>query len=225
MDMKKFLLISFLSMFIGNQAQAGFISLVTGADMAGIKVTGNQRNGKSFSAFWVATGANSGEATVLKRNGNFWTLSQVGDSIVDGNPDPLAPTGFWTLTTVGINLTSLVIEGTFGGIVFDTLFGNANVNGSGDGREFSTDSVGTNGQENVFAGFTVPYMGQPDLFSTMTLTGSKTFNGSNDLLIIKDTTINFAIDTDAVVVSAPATASILMLSILGLVMNARRKQA
>ncbi|MFT6989704.1 MAG: hypothetical protein ACJASL_001677 [Paraglaciecola sp.] len=223
MDMKKFLLISFLSMFIGSQAQAGFISLVTGADMGGIKVTGNQANGSSFSAFWVATGANSGEATVLKRNGNFWTLSQVGDSIVDGNPDPLAPTGFWTLTTVGINLTSLVIEGTFGGIVFDTLFGNANVNGSGDGREFSTDSVGTNGQENVFAGFTDPYMGQPDLFSTMTLTGTNGRN--NDRLINAGTTINFAIDTDAVVVSAPATASILMLSILGLVMNARRKQA
>lgn len=85
---------------------------VTGADMAGVRVTAyfTDLDGRSFldTAVWAATGGNRGGAS-----GTLWSLTLSGDSyterwaLVNDNPDA--------------NLTRLVIDAWSGGAVFDVL--------------------------------------------------------------------------------------------------------
>jgi hypothetical protein len=196
--MKKFLLLGFLSMFAASQANAGFISAVSGADMAGIQVTATFTDTSTEILDWAALTADSGGVT-----GTGWSLTQEGDTFGEFDNINQLLVGTWTLTNNSLNLESLFID-LLSGFVFDIDFGDASANGSGPGRELVSDIP----MSFSFGGFV-----QDELYSTLMLTN------------FADGQTLFMTDTDAVVVSAPATVSILMLSLLGLVMNSRRKQA
>jgi hypothetical protein len=197
-------------------SQANLIQNITGADMDGIKVTVTYGNGATSSQIWAATGPQSGMASWFNssnntNNGKGWSLTQNGDTI--GENDPSVLPGYWTLTSVERNIKSLLIEGLYGNIVFDNLFGNANVNGSGAGREFTyTDN-------SVTAAFSDQYDNQADLYGSMLLTGTI---GSNDYLLRSNTSMQFLIDTDEV--PEPSTIFILMSGLLGLMVT-RKKRA
>jgi hypothetical protein len=192
-------------------SQANLIQNITGADMDGIKVTLTYGNGATSSQIWAANGAQSGIVSSYNGNGKGWSLTQNGDTI--GENDPSVLPGYWTLTSVGRNIKSLLIEGLYGNIVFDNLFGNANVNGSGAGREFTyTDN-------SVTAAFSDQYDNQADLYGSMLLTGTI---GSNDYLLRSNTSMQFLIDTDEV--PEPSTIFILMSGLLGLMVT-RKKRA
>jgi hypothetical protein len=196
--MKKFLLLGFLSMFAASQANAGFISAVSGADMAGIQVTATFTDTSTEILDWAALTADSGGVT-----GTGWSLTQEGDTFGEFDNINQLLVGTWTLTNNSLNLESLFID-LLSGFVFDIDFGDASANGSGPGRELVSDIP----MSFSFGGFV-----QDELYSTLMLTN------------FADGQTLFMTDTDAVVVSAPATVSILMLSLLGLVMNSRRKKA
>lgn len=219
--MKKFLLLGFLSMFGASQAQASFMNVVTGADMAGLQVTANFSDGFSETLTWQVISAGSGLTDTVSLEGEeggvvgtMFSLTQQGDSQgnVDNNmTDDLSDDifyGLWTLTNTSTNaLTSIVISALTTNIVFDSVFDD-NGNGSDFGRAFTPSVSGT-------TTYSYSDLVQDELYSTLTINSDLTTNESLD----------FFADTDLVEVSAPATASILMLSLLGLVMNARRKQA
>ena len=197
--MKKFLLLGFLSMFGASHANAGFIPVITGADMTGIEVTASFTGGVTETFTWAALTADSGGVT-----GTGWSLSQVGETFGEFDTVNNVLVGAWTLTNNSATLDSLFIN-LLSGFVFDTEFGDASANGSGSGREFGLGQVAIT---SAFGGFV-----QDELYSTLALTN----------IAAGDT--QFVIDTDAVTVSAPATASIVLLSLLGLAMNSRRKKA
>jgi hypothetical protein len=198
MDMKKFLTLSFLSMFVASQANAGFISVITGADMAGIQVTATFTDTSTEVLDWAALTADSGGVT-----GTGWSLTQEGDTFGELDNINQLLVGEWTLTNNSPNLESLFID-LLSGFVFDTDFGDASANGSGPGRELVSDIS----MNFSFGGFV-----QDELYSTLMLTN------------FVDGQTLFMTDTDAVVVSAPTTFSLLMLSLFGLMINSRRKQA
>jgi len=198
--MKKLLVLGFLSMFGASQAQAGFISIINGADMAGIEVTATFSDMTPDETFtWAALTADSGGVT-----GTGWSLSQEGETFGEYDTVNSLFVGEWTIDNHAQNLESLFIN-LLDGFVFDTAFGVASANGSGPGVDFDSGGNST----AMFSGLV-----QDELFSGLTLTNIAA--GGQSI---------FLTDTDAVVVSAPATVSILMLSLLGLVMNSRRKQA
>lgn len=192
--MKKLLLLGFLSMFGASQAHAGFISIVDGADMAGIEVTATFSDASTETLTWAALTADSGGVS-----GTAWSLEQVGETF--GELGPLGVLGAWTLTNDNSALVSLFINLLPASFVFDTEFGDASANGSGNGREFVSGTP---------IGYTFDGLMQDELYTGLTLSN------------ITAGETQFLIDTD--LVSAPATISILMLSLLGLVMNSRRKQ-
>jgi hypothetical protein len=193
--MKKILLISFLSMFVGTQAHAGFISVVTGADMAGIEVTATFSDSSTETLTWEALTADSGGVT-----GTGWSLGQVGETF--GELGPSGVVGAWTVINDTANLESLFVNLLPASFVFDTEFFDVSANGSGNGREFVSGTP---------IGYVFSDLMQDELYTGLTLSD-----------ISAGETL-FLIDTD--LVSAPTTVSILMLSLLGLAMNARRKQA
>ncbi|MBU3004325.1 hypothetical protein [Paraglaciecola arctica] len=195
--MKKLLLLGFLSMFVGTQAHAGFISIVNGADMAGIEVTATFSNSTTETIVWEAQSADSGGVS-----GTDWSLSQVGDSF--GELGPLGVVGAWTIFKGNSDLVSLFINLLPASFVFDTAYGDASANGSGNGREFVPATP---------IGYAFSGLVQDELYTGLTLDN------------ISDGETQFVIDTDLVSASAPSTVSILLLSLLGLVMSSRRKQA
>lgn len=199
MIMKKLLGLGFAAAMFAGQAHAGFISLVTGSDMAGIEVTAVFSNLPSETKTWGDLGGNAGGVT-----GTGWSLMVDGDTII---PNAATPTlGAWNLINQNQNLVSLFINlGT--GFVFDTAYGDASANGSGAGREF-LDFLGR-GTTGVFSGNV-----QDELFTGLTLTNIA--SGQN----------YFGVDTDRVMaVPAPAALSLMGLSLLGLALRSRRKQA
>lgn len=197
MDMKKLLLLGFLSMFGASQAHADFISVVNGADMAGIEVTATFSDSTTETIIWGAQSADSGGVS-----GTDWSLSQVGDSF--GELGPLGVIGAWTIFNGNSDLVSLFVNLVPASFVFDTAFGDASANGSGSGREFAS---------NTPIGYAFSGLLQDELYTALTLDD------------ISDGETQFVIDTDFVSVSAPSTVSIALLSLLGLVMNSRRNKA
>jgi hypothetical protein len=209
--MKKFLLLGFLSMFGASQAHAGFIQAVTGADMAGIEVTVTYEDLTTDTQIWTASPIDlpffEEDGLAL---GDDWSLYESGDTLGELT-DAGVLTGVWTFlrqSGYAQEISSIFIDTSATNVVFDTEFFDFSANGSGAGREFTYDDTNTY-VDAVFSGL---YM--DELYTGLTISGSGLVDG-----------FTFMIDTDLVEVSAPATASILMLSLLGLVMNARRKQA
>lgn len=210
--MKKLLALSFFSMFVASQAHAGFISTVAGDDMTGIAVTVTLEDDSTETLFWGATGPETGG--VFGGLGiDGWSLVEEGDTI--GGTDGQSLFGVWTLANyTGQAIKSLFIDLSATSVVFDTLFGDASANGSLAGREFTYDDRLT----LVNASFSDNYM--DELFKGLTITGVQ-----GDLLADGES-FEFMIDTDIVTaVPAPATLSIFALSLLGLAVRSRRKQA
>ena len=208
--MKKLLALSFFSMFVASQAHAGFISTVEGDDMAGISVKVTLEDDSTETIVWTATGVDSGGAFgSLGIDG--WNLTEVGDTI-GGLIPPLF--GVWTLNNyTGQAIKELFVDLSGTDFVFDTLFGNDNDNGSLAGREFTYDDRFA----SVMPTFSMQYM--DELYKGLTITGSQ---GN---LLADGASFEFMIDTDMVTVPAPATLSIFALSLLGLAVRSRRKQA
>jgi hypothetical protein len=205
--MKKLLALSFFSMFVVSQAHAGFISAVNGDDMAGISVTVTLDDNTSETLVWAATGLDEGGVF-----GTGWSLVESGDTLGEVVNQSLF--GVWTLANyTGQAIKSLFVDLSATNVVFDTLFGNVSANGSSAGREFTYDTILT----TVNAGFSMNYM--DELFKGLTITGPQ---GG---FLADGASFGFMIDTDIVTVPAPATLSILALSLLGLAARSRRKQA
>ncbi|WP_339726253.1 PEP-CTERM sorting domain-containing protein [uncultured Paraglaciecola sp.] len=219
--MKKLLLLGFLSMFGASQAHASFTSIITGADMAGLQVTANFTGGLTETLTWqvISTGTGLTDTVSLEGeeggvNGSMFSLTQKGDSIgnVDNNGtetflDDDVFFGLWSLTNKSqIMLTSIVISALGTDVVFDSEFDD-NGNGSGLGRAFIIKPSG------VTALATYSDLIQEELYSTLSIALDLDSQGS----------INFFADTDIKNVPAPATLSLLLLALGGLVV--RRKQA
>lgn len=199
MIMKKLLGLGFATVMLAGQAHAGFISMVTGSDMAGIEVTAVFSNLPSETKTWGDLGGNAGGVT-----GTGWSLMVDGDTIIPNAATPAL--GAWNLINQSQNLVSLFINlGT--GFVFDTAYGDVSANGSGAGREF-LDFLGK-GTTAVFSGHV-----QDELYTGLTLT------------TIASGQTYFGVDTDGVIaVPAPAALSLLGLALLGLAAGTRRKKA
>jgi hypothetical protein len=221
MDMKKFLTLSFLSMFVASQANAGFISVITGADMAGMEVTATFAGGSSETLTWAMLtprDASTDSLGLETASGGVssagFSLSQQGDS--HGNFTSTSALGLWTLTNnSSLTIETLLVNAIAGNVVFDTLFDVTLINGSGIGRQFT--EVLPNGDPPAAPSATHAYSSvyQEELYGAMTLNLSLTSGQS----------LTFFADTDIVVVSAPTTFSLLMFSLFGLMINSRRKQA
>jgi len=221
--MKKLILVSFLTMFIGNSANASIISIITGADMAGMEVTVTFDGGLTETVVWDVISAGNGLTDTVNSEtasggvtGLGFSLTQQGNSLgnVDNNGTPTDFSddifyGLWTLTNTSQSaITELFVNALAGGIVFDTdNLDNSILNGSDVGRPFEPRTAGPK------ATYSNNY--QDELFGAMTV----------DLSLTSGASLDFFADTDAIAVSAPSTISILMLSLFGFVMNARRKQA
>lgn len=218
--MKKLLLIGFLTMFGAGQAHASFISIITGADMAGLQVTADFSDGFTETLTWQVISAGNGLTDTINLEtqkggvtGTMFTLNQQGDSIgnVDTNNTPDLGDdifyGLWSLTNSSQNiLTSIIISAVGTDVVFDSLF-NDNGNGSGIGRAFIVKPSGIS-PIATYSGLI-----QDELYSTLRI----------DLDLASGDNINFFADTDITQVPAPATLSLLLLTLGGLVV--RRKQA
>jgi hypothetical protein len=221
MDMKKFLLLSFLSFFAASQANAGFIKTITGADMAGIEVTVTYANNPSETLTWQVISAGNGLTDTVNLElaeggvtGTGFKFTQQGDS--QGNIDDKGTTdidddelyGLWTIinTSTDAFITSLFINTSNTNIVFDSMFDDIYNNGSGPGRNI--DDAGS-----TIGTYSVLFM--DELYTSLMV----------DLSLNPGESLVFFADTDAIAVSAPTTVSILLFSLLGLIMNARRKQA
>jgi hypothetical protein len=204
-------------------SQAAFIPVVTGADMAGIEVTVTYDLGPSETLTWQVVNAGNGLTDTVSLetymggvSSNNFSLTQQGDS--QGNVDTKGTIGLsddvfyglWTLTnTSQSSITSLFVNGLGGNIVFDIEFDNLILNGSDVGRFFAADPSGTSASGSYTANY------QDELYSEMYV----------ELLLGSGQSLDFFADTDSIAVSTPTTISILMLSLFGFVMNARRKLA
>ena len=209
--MKKLLGLGLAVAMFAGQAQAGFISAVTGSDMTGISVTVVLDDDQSETLLWSATGVETGG--VFGGLGiDGWSLTESGDTL--GGLDGQSLFGVWTLANyTGQAIKSLFVDLSATSVVFDTLFGDDSANGSLAGRLFTYDDRFA----SVNANFSMNYM--DELFKGLTITGSQ---GS---LLADGSSFEFMIDTDIVTVPAPAALSIFALSLLGLAALSRRKQA
>lgn len=207
--MKKLLGLGFAAVIFAGHANAGFIRIVTGADMAGIEVTAVFPGGLVDVITWQTLATDAGvpdlEGFSGGASGRGWELTQQGDTISENLPS--GPGGIWTLNLIRPNIASLMIN-LMGDFVFDTEFGNASANGSGAGRKFAS---------SVPMNFSFGGLVQDELYTTLTF------------LNLRQGTYQFVIDIDKVdattAVSAPASLALLGLTLLGLAGTVRRKKA
>ena len=187
-------------------SQAGIISAVSGADMAGIEVTALFGDGNTEQLTWAATGADSGGVT-----GTGWSLSLSGDSFGDYDSSTNTFYGEWTLEnfSVASGITGLVVNAGIADIYFDDLEIDEHTPGSGPGRPFAAQD------DNASAVFSDQFSA-PDLFGTMTVSWA-----TGTSLAAQSQTL-FLTDTDKATVSEPATALVFLSGLLALV-NFRRK--
>ena len=223
--MKKLLAFGFISLLMASHVHAGFVSIITGADMAGMNVTITYEDNTTESLVWEVISVGNGltDTTNLETakggvSGIGFTLFQQGNSL--GNTDDNGTVvltddifyGLWTLTnTSSLTITNLFIDALAGNIVFDSIFDVVIINGSDKGRPFMSSIDGLTAQySNHFFG--------DELFGAMSV----------NLDLLGGQELTYFADTDAVTssvpVNAPSTISIFMLSLFGFAMNARRKQ-
>ena len=138
-----------------------------GPGQVGIEVTANFSNAASETLPWVDT---AGAGNVLSPN--RWGLSVSGDTFSND----------WNLFVgASLNLTSLVINGVPGNVVFDlTTSPGDGTSGSGPGLTFTTVFSGvTAAYSNPVALSSDPTNPVGDLFTTLTLTFPNGFSGED----------------------------------------------
>jgi hypothetical protein len=142
-------------------------SPVTGAGQVGIQVTANFSTGAPETLTWVNDGG-LGKVLSLDR----WGLSVSGDTFSND----------WNLfVDASLNLTSLVINGVPGNVVFDlTTSPGDGTSGSGPGLTFTTAFSGVTGTySNPVALSSDPTNPVGDLYTTLTLTFPTGFSGED----------------------------------------------
>lgn len=217
--MKKLFAFGFTLMLMTNQVHAGFISIITGADMVGMEVTVTYESGLFETKTWEMESLGNGlidtlnlETAIGGVTGDGFILKQQGDSLGNldnngtvGNSSDDTFFGLWTLTnTSSETITELFVNAIAGNVVFDTLFNTGAANGSGLGRAFDSPISGPT------AVYSDLYL--DELYGAMTVT----------LSLESDASITFFADTDLVAVSTPASLSIMLLALCGLTL--RRKK-
>jgi hypothetical protein len=205
--MKKFFLAGVFVLLASTQANAAFISVVKGSDMAGIEVSVTFDNeGLSSSAVWSALDENGGTAI-----GDGWSLSQSGDTFGDSI---FAAWRF--LNNSQMSVTSILIDAWAGGFVFDKIEGDLSTNGSGPGRSFVPFDPATVRNYLPSFEFLNPIEGE-ELYGSLLINFETPFtSGSNQAFFIADT------DGVVAAVSAPSVLATL-LAALAFVGFARRK--
>lgn len=197
-------------------SQAGFISLIDGADMAGIEVTAFFGDGSNETQTWGATGIDSGAAT-----SSAWELSLAGKTfgnLVSGTtPSTFVFDGRWVLNNISRldGIIGFEVNASIADVYFDTVFTTIETATSNVGRPFVADSVNA---ANVTATMGNQLsLTQPDIFGTLNvdwLGGASLASGQE---------MSFFIDTDKKV-PEPAT-SLMFLSGLLAFVGLRRKKA
>ncbi len=187
-------------------SQAGYISVIDGADMAGIEVTAYFGNGTSETQTWAATSADSGAAA-----SSDWSLSLSGETF--GNVLPSgAFDGVWVLDNLNRadGIIGLEINAAIADVFFDNVDTVEETAGSGVGRPFVADlpSVASSFSDMESA---------PDLFGTLNIDWT---NGTNLEL---GQALNFFIDTDKKTVSEPTTWLVMLSGLVALLSSRRNK--
>ncbi len=202
--MLKKLLVGSVLLSASLASQAGIISVIDGADMAGIEVTASFADGSQELVTWSATDATSGSVV-----GSDWSLSLSGETFGDYDGSTNTLFGEWVLVNnTASGLTNLLINAGIVDVYFDNEESIEYTAGSEVGRPFvSSDDAGTT------ASFTDVYSA-PDLFGTL--------NIAWDSSLAAGSSYSFLTDTDKAVVSEPATALVFLTGLLALV-NYRRK--
>lgn len=193
-------------------------AVITGADMAGMKVTANFSGGGSETATWATTGT---DATVLNgegfkgaASGTGWSLAQQGYTL--GNYDGTI-LGLWTLSNdSAADIDSIVIDALAGDVVFDKIglqTGDTGeyTPGSNRGRGFQ---LAPNGTSPAWASYS-NLVSDPDLYGTLTLD----LAAGNMVLSAGDPDIQFLADTDAI--PEPPVALLMMAGLVGLLVRKR----
>lgn len=186
-------------------SNAGIISIINGADMAGIEVTAFFGDGSQETQTWNATSLDAGAAISTD-----WSLSLSGETFGE-LVSPSVFKGLWTFTNLNRldGVVGIEVNGTIADVYFDNIDSVEHTVGSGFGRPFAADSI------SVAASFTDVYSA-PDLFGTMNIN----WLGGTSLEVGQ--MLNFLTDTDKVIVSEPATVLVFLTGLLALV-NIRRK--
>lgn len=193
---------------------------VTGADMAGLKVTAFFQGGGSESLIWSTLTTDLGvsgndivdhEGFSGGVSGTGWSLTQQGYTFGDVNAGNVY--GAWSFTDdSAAGITELVIETNGSGIYFDTETFNdpsEDLNGSGQGRPV-TAFIG-NAAYNDFS-FTYGDHLLDEIYGSLAL-----------LLNDPGTSFGFLADTDAAtVVPEPATLILFGTSLLGFRISRKR---
>lgn len=220
--MLKKLMVGAVLLSASLSSQAGIISSITGADMTGISVTATFADFTSETLLWnpISTTLGTSGNNIIDHEGfsggvfgTDWSLIQQGYTL--GEYDGSNTYGAWSFTdnkTSGSEITSIVIDASNTGIIFDTEFISdlsLDTNGSSQGRAV-TGILATIDNSALFTGsYSNNY--QEELFSTLTID-----------FISPGTSFQFLADTDVATVSEPATALVFITGLLALV-NFRRK--
>ncbi len=175
-------------------AATNIVDPMTGADLAGLQVTGNYI-GFSVSATWQATGPASGEAAIPGGGGPLFSLSLSGPTQA-----PLA----WQYTSQFLTpLLSLVLDGSAAGIYFDRTNPNTGVPGSGPGADLVLSALlGVPPAAPITVTYDKPvnFAGSPhDLFGKLTLDFSGIVGSTAGAFGLTPQNFSFTQDTDQTV--------------------------
>jgi len=196
--MKKYLLAMALAVTASFSANASYIQGVTGADMVGVEVTVQLLQGGEESATWEFISGDMGGAF----GASDWALTLDGDSF--GDFDGTNFYGLFSFINGGQDIIGITIEALDAGFVFDTQFG-IGTNGSGAGREFSTDLPGAIVYYDDFV--------EDELFGTLII----------DAFVDAGQSFGFLTDTDALAEDVPAPAGLALLGLGLLAMRLSRR--
>lgn len=194
-------------------SNAGIISIIDGADMAGIEVTAFFGDGSQETQTWNATSLDSGAAVSTD-----WSLSLSGETFGE-EISPGVFNGLWVFTNLNRldGVVGIEVNGAIADVYFDDLDSVEHTVGSGVGRPFAADSL------SVGASFTDMYSA-PDLFGTLNISwlGGTSLEEGQVLNFLTDTDKGTVTTPPPLPVSEPATALIFLSGLLALV-NIRRK--